>query len=78
MTALLVNVRAYLTLIESNEPFAQGRYLLQTIAVLGAAVAAAAVGLGDRRGRVLAVVMVVSIAAFNAFSLGLVLVRFYT
>jgi 4-amino-4-deoxy-L-arabinose transferase-like glycosyltransferase len=78
MTALLVNVRAYLTLIESNEPFAQGRYLLQTIAVLGAAVAAAAVGLGDRRGRVLAVVMVVSLAAFNAFSLGLVLVRFYT
>ena len=77
-TALLVNVRAYLTLIESNEPFAQGRYLLQTVGVLGAALAAAAVGLGDRRGRVLAVVMVVSLAAFNAFSLGLVLVRFYT
>jgi 4-amino-4-deoxy-L-arabinose transferase-like glycosyltransferase len=78
MTALLVNVRAYLTLIESNEPFAQGRYLLQTIGVLGAALAAAAVGLGDKRGRALAVVMVVSLAAFNAFSLGLVLVRFYT
>jgi hypothetical protein len=77
-TALLVNVRAYLTLIESNEPFAQGRYLLQTVGVLGAALAAAAVGLGDQRGRVLAVVMVVSLAAFNAFSLGLVLVRFYT
>ena len=78
MTALLVNARAFLNLIESNEPFAQGRYLLQTVAVLGAALAAAAVGLGDRRGRVLAVVMVVSLAAFNTFSLGLVLLRFYT
>ncbi len=78
MTALLVNVRAFLNLIESNEPFAQGRYLLQTVGVLGAALAAAAVGLGDRRGRPLAVVMVVSLAAFNMFSLGLVLLRFYT
>jgi 4-amino-4-deoxy-L-arabinose transferase-like glycosyltransferase len=78
MTALLVNVRAYLSLIESNEPFAQGRYLLQTVAVLGAALAAAAVGLGERRGRALAAAMVVSLAAFNMFSLGLVLLRFYT
>lgn len=78
MTALLVNVRAYLNLIESNEPFAQGRYLLQTVGVLGAALAAAAVGLGDRGGRIFGVVMVVSLAAFNMFSLGLVLVRFYT
>jgi Dolichyl-phosphate-mannose-protein mannosyltransferase len=78
MTALLVNVRAYLSLIESNEPFAQGRYLLQTIGVLGAAIAAAAVGLGDRRGRVFGVVTVMSLAAFNMFSLGLVLMRFYT
>ena len=78
MTAFLVNVRAFLNLIESNEPFAQGRYLLQTVGVLGAALAAAAVGLGDRRGRALGVVMVVSLAAFNMFSLGLVLLRFYT
>jgi hypothetical protein len=78
MTALLVNGRAYLNLIESNEPFAQGRYLLQTVGVLGAALAAAAVGLGERRGRMFGVVMVVCLAAFNVFSLGLVLVRFYT
>ena len=48
------------------------------MAVLGAALAAAAVSLGDRRGRILAVVLVVSLAAFNTFSLGLVLARFYT
>ena len=74
MTALLVNVRSYFALVESNQPFAQGRYLLQTVAVLGAALAAAAVSLGDRRGRALAVVMVVCLSALNAFSLGLVLV----
>ena len=37
MTALLVNVRSYFALVEANQPFAQGRYLLQTVAVLGAA-----------------------------------------
>jgi hypothetical protein len=78
MTALLVNVRSYFALVEANQPFAQGRYLLQTVAVLGAALAAASVSLGDRRGRAVAVVMVVCLAALNAFSLGLVLVRFYT
>jgi 4-amino-4-deoxy-L-arabinose transferase-like glycosyltransferase len=75
-TAALVNLRSYLAWLE-GQPFAQGRYLLQGVAVLGAAVAAAALSLGERRGRIFGAVMIVSLAALNAFSLGLVLLRYY-
>lgn len=48
-TALLVTYRSYLALVQSGvQPFAQGRYLLQAIVVVGAAVALAARGLGER------------------------------
>jgi Predicted membrane protein (DUF2142) len=77
-TALLVNVRSYLALIQANLPFAQGRYLLMTVGVFGVAVAAAAKAFGARRGIVAGTAIVVAIACFNAFSLGLVLTRYYT
>jgi 4-amino-4-deoxy-L-arabinose transferase-like glycosyltransferase len=78
-TALLVTYRSYLALIQSNvQPFAQGRYLLQTVVVVGAAVALAAKGLGARWGPVTAVALVTALFGLNVFSLGLVLTRFYT
>ena len=78
-TALLVTYRSYLALIQSNvQPFAQGRYLLQTVVVVGAAVALAARGLGERWGPVTAAGLVTALFALNVFSLGLVLTRFYT
>jgi 4-amino-4-deoxy-L-arabinose transferase-like glycosyltransferase len=78
-TALLVTYRSYLALIQSNvQPFAQGRYLLQTVVVVGAAVVLAARGLGARWGPVAAVAFVTALFGLNVFSLGLVLMRFYT
>ena len=76
--ALIVNLRAYLNLIQTGGPFAQGRYLLPAVGVLGAAVAAASLALGRRRGAVAATAFVTAIAVLNAFSLSLVLSRFYT
>jgi Dolichyl-phosphate-mannose-protein mannosyltransferase len=76
--ALLVNVRSYLALIQANQPFAQGRYLLMTIGVFGVAVAAAAKAFGVRRGIIAGTAIVVAIACFNVFSIGLVLTRYYT
>jgi 4-amino-4-deoxy-L-arabinose transferase-like glycosyltransferase len=78
-TALLVTYRSYLALIQSNvQPFAQGRYLLQTVVVVGAAVALAARGPGQRWGPVAAAALITALFGFNVFSLGLVLTRFYT
>ena len=77
-TALLVNLRSYLALIQSNQPFAQGRYLLMTIAVFGVAIAAAAKAFGIRQGIVAGTALVVGVAGLDAFSLGLVLTRYYT
>ena len=79
MTAILVTYRSYLALVQSNsQPFAQGRYLLQGVLVFGVAVALTARGLGERRGSVAAAAIVTGVFAFNVFSLGLVLTRFYT
>ena len=79
MTAILVTYRSYLALVQSNfQPFAQGRYLLQGVVVFGVAVALAARGLGERRGPSAAAAIVTGLFAFNVFSLGLVLTRFYT
>jgi hypothetical protein len=77
-TALLVNLRSYLALVQTNQPFAQGRYLLMTIAVFGVAAAAAAKAFGTRYGIVAGTVIVVALAGLDAFSLGLVLTRYYT
>jgi hypothetical protein len=76
--ALLVNLRAYLALIQENAPFAQGRYLLPAIAVFGLAVAGTALAFGRRRGIVAATALVTALGAVNLFSLGLVVSRFYT
>jgi hypothetical protein len=76
--ALLINLRSYLALIQAELPFAQGRYLLPAIAVFGLAVAVAALGTGRRRGSVAGTALVTAIGAFNLFSLGLVLTRYYT
>jgi hypothetical protein len=76
--ALLVNLRSYLALIQVDVPFAQGRYLLPAIAVFGLAVAVVALGVGRRLGSVAGTALVTAIGAFNLFSLGLVLTRFYT
>jgi 4-amino-4-deoxy-L-arabinose transferase-like glycosyltransferase len=76
--ALMINLRSYLALIQQNVPFAQGRYLLPAVAVFGVAVAAAAMGFGRRWAPVAGVAFVAAIGAFNLFSLGLVLSRFYT
>jgi hypothetical protein len=78
-TALFVTYRSYIALVQSNvQPFAQGRYLLQTVVVFGAAVTLAARGLGERKGAVAASAIIAALFAFNVFSLGLVLTRFYT
>ena len=77
-TALLVNLRSYLALVQSNQPFAQGRYLLMTIAVFGVAAAAASKAFGPRYGIVAGTAIVVALAGFDAFSLGLVLTRYFT
>jgi hypothetical protein len=76
--ALLVNLRSYLAFIQNGSAFAQGRYLLPAVAGFGAIVVAAALSFGRRRGLVAATVMVVALACFNAFCLGLVMTRFYT
>jgi hypothetical protein len=76
--ALLVNLRSYLELIHAQAAFAQGRYLLPAVAAFGAIVVAAALAFGRRRGLVAATAMVVALGCFNAFSLGLVMTRFYT
>jgi hypothetical protein len=76
--ALLINLRSYLALINGDAQFAQGRYLLPAVPVLGAALVAAALAFGRRRGAVAAAVAVAGIAALNLFSLGLVLSRYYT
>jgi hypothetical protein len=76
--AAVVNLRSYLALVDGNPNFAQGRYLLPAVAALGAAVVAAALAFGRHRGLVAATAIVSAIAWLNAFSLGLVLVRFYT
>jgi hypothetical protein len=75
--ALLVNFRSYLALIESGVPFAQGRYLLPAVALFGAAIAGAALAFGRRAGLAAGTAFVTALACFNAFSLGLVLTRFY-
>ena len=76
--ALLVNLRSYLALVQDNVPFAQGRYLLPAIGVFGAGIAAAALAFGRRTGIVAATAMITALGSFNAFCLGLVMVRFYT
>jgi hypothetical protein len=76
--ALIVNLRSYLALIQQNVPFAQGRYLLPAVCVLGVAVAASALALGRRWAPVAATAFVTALGAFNLFSLGLVVTRFYT
>jgi 4-amino-4-deoxy-L-arabinose transferase-like glycosyltransferase len=76
--ALLVNLRSYLAFVQSNQLFAQGRYLLMVIGVFGVAAAAAAKAFGPRYGVVAGTAIVVALAGFDAFSLGLVLTRYYT
>ena len=76
--ALLINLRSYFALINGDPQFAQGRYLLPAVPVLGAALVCAALAFGRRRGAVAAALYVAGIAAFNVFSLGLVLSRYYT
>jgi 4-amino-4-deoxy-L-arabinose transferase-like glycosyltransferase len=75
--AVLVNFRSYLALIQNGSEFAQGRYLLPAIAVVGAGLGAAALAFGRRHGIVAGTALVLALAFFNAFSLGLVLTRFY-
>jgi hypothetical protein len=77
-TALLVNVRSYLALIQSGQSFAQGRYLLMTIGVYGVAVATASKAFGRHWGIVAGTAFVVALAGLDAFSLGLVLLRYYS
>jgi hypothetical protein len=76
--ALIVNLRSYLALIQQNIPFAQGRYLLPAVCVVGTAVAVAALGLGRRWAPVAGAAFATALGAFNLFSLGLVVTRFYT
>jgi hypothetical protein len=75
--SLLVNFRSYEALIGGGY-FAQGRYLLPTVPLFGAMIAAAALALGRRRGVLLATAMIAALASFDAFCLGLVMFRFYT
>jgi hypothetical protein len=74
---LLVNYRSYEAFLGGSF-FAQGRYLLPAVPILGATIGAAALALGRRYGVLLATAMVTALACFNAFCLGLVMFRFYT
>ena len=73
-----VHARSYLAYVEIGSLFGQGRYLFPAIAVFAATLVLAALAFGRRWGAVAATAIVVAMAFFDLFSMGLTLERFYT
>jgi hypothetical protein len=71
-----VHAYSYKTVISRGEPFAQGRYLLPLIGILGAWVVGGAQGF-RRWAPAVAVAAVAGLSVLNLFSLTLTLGRFY-
>jgi len=74
---VLVGADAYHTFPERNTEYAEARYLLPLLALLGAALALAARGAGRRWGPVVGTLIVVLFLAHDIFSQLLVVARFY-
>ncbi len=75
--AVMVNLFSYIEFTRSGGPFAQGRYLLPAVAVVGVVVVAAALAFGRRWSLAAGTAIVSAAAVLNTFSLGLLLTRYY-
>jgi hypothetical protein len=73
---LVINIRSYQEYVASGLPFAQGRYLLPLLGILGAGVVAGAQGF-KRWGPAVAAACVCGLMLLNLFGMTLVLSRFY-
>lgn len=73
---LEVNAYSYMSVISLGQPFAQGRYLLPLVGILGAWVVGGSQGF-RRWAPTVAVASVAGLAVLNLFSLTLTLGRFY-